>query len=82
MAVSATKLVNRDIYEITYDASAIEGDLITATFENDADGDTSTYKGANDGKFVVTVSTGYKGSDTVTVTGSVGGSDSGEITFG
>jgi len=66
MTVTATKLVNRDVYEVAYENSTGEG-RITATFENPQNGDKSVYEGSDDGKFVVTVGTGYVGTDDVTV---------------
>jgi hypothetical protein len=82
MAVSAEKVANRDIYSVSYDPAAGEG-IVTATFENQADGDKSQYKGLNDGEFIVTVAAGYSGSDNVTITDANGHElDSGEVTFG
>jgi hypothetical protein len=82
MAVKATKLVNRDVYEVTYGNSTGAG-AITAVFENPENGDKSAYKGSDDGKFVVTVDPGYEGSDALEVTHDDGTVlDSGEVTFG
>jgi len=83
MTVTASKIVTRDVYEVSYDNSTGEG-TITATFENPANGDKSVYKGADDGKFVVTVGLGYSGSDEVTVEHDDDQEvlDSGTVTFG
>ena len=83
MAVEASKLVTRDVYEITYDNSTGSG-TITATFENPDNGDKSSYKGADDGKFIVTVAKDYSGSDAVEVVSDENGEtlDTGTITFG
>jgi len=83
MTVTATKLVNRDVYEISYDNSSGEG-TVTAEFENPEDGDKSAYSGKDDGKFVVTVATGYEGSSDVTVTHDDNQEvlDTGTVTFG
>lgn len=81
MAVSAKKLDNRDVYEIEYDPGDSVGNIV-ATFENPENGDKSTYKGANDGKFVVTVATGYQGTDEVTIVNDDGVVDGGTVTFG
>lgn len=81
MAVSAEKLVTRDIYEVSYDPGDGAGNIV-AEFENPANGDKSTYKGANDGKFIVTVAKGYEGSDEVTIVGDNGVLDGGTVEFG
>jgi len=70
----------RKAYVISYDVEKVEGDKIEATFENDSD--VSVYKGANDGGFVVTRPAGADPvTDTVTVKGSDGGEDTGEVTL-
>jgi hypothetical protein len=81
--MEATKVANRDLYEVTYANSSGEG-TVTAVFENTANGDKSAYRGFDDGKFVVTVATGYEGEDDVTVTHDDNGEvlDSGTVTFG
>jgi len=83
MAVEATKVANRDLYDVTYDGSSGSG-TITARFENPDSGDISSYAGKDDGNFVVTVATGYTGTAEVTVTSDENGEelDSGTITFG
>jgi len=83
MTVAATKLVNRDVYEVSYDNASDEG-TVTASFENPADGDKSSYSGKDDGKFIVTVATGYVGTADVTVTHDDNGEivDSGTVIFG
>jgi hypothetical protein len=83
MTVVATKVANRDLYDVTYENSSGEG-TITAEFENPADGDKSVYGGKDDGTFVVTVATGYEGTADVTVTHDDNGEvvDSGTVVFG
>jgi len=82
MTVTATKIVNRDIYEISYDNSTGEG-TVTATFENQANGDKSSKTAKDDGTLDVTVAKGYVGSDDVTVEHEDGTVlDSGVVTFG
>lgn len=81
MAISAKKISgDHDVYAVKYDKAAVEGDAITAKFANP--GDVSVYAGLNDGEFIVVVGKGFKGTDEVTVAGSVGGGDSGSVTFG
>jgi len=83
MSITTSRLdVDRDVYAIEYDNDELEGDTIKAGFENPANGDKSVYTGANDGSFIVTVAKGYEGSDNVTITGSDGGDEQGEVTFG
>ncbi len=83
MSISASRLdVDRDVYEVAYDQGAVDGDTISAKFHNEANGDKSVYTGANDGQFIVTVAKGYEGTDNVTITGSGGGEETGEVTFG
>jgi len=82
MTVTAEKVANRDIYNVSYDPGNAEG-LVTATFHNNTDGDKSQYHGVNDGEFIVTVAAGYAGEDDVTVTAEDGTVlDTGTITFG
>jgi hypothetical protein len=83
MAISIKRLdLDRDIYSIEYDETAVHGDTVEGHFHNHANGDKSVYAGSNDGSFIVTVSKGYKGSDNVTVTGSDSGEEQGEVHFG
>lgn len=79
--MEATKLVNRDCYDISYDGSTGEG-IIRARMVNTEDGDTSEYVGADDGKFLVTVATGYEGEAEVTVEKDGEVLDEGHVTFG
>jgi hypothetical protein len=81
--MEATKLVTRDVYEIAYENSTGSG-TITATFTNPENGDKSVYKGADDGKFIVTVEKDYQGTDAVTVAADENGEtlDSGTVSFG
>jgi len=82
MTVTAEKVANRDIYNVSYDGGTGEG-MVTATFHNNADGDKSQYKGVNDGEFIVTVAAGYSGEDNVTITAEDGTVlDEGTVTFG
>jgi len=83
MTVAATKVANRDLYDVTYDNASGEG-TITAEFENPADGDKSSYGGKDDGTFVVTVATGYVGTADVTIKHDDNGEivDSGTVIFG
>ncbi len=75
--------VTRDIYSVEYDESKCDGPTITARFHNQANGDKSSYGGANDGVFIVSVAKGYKGSDSVHVEGVDGGEgDKFEVHFG
>jgi hypothetical protein len=80
MAVSASKLVNRDIYEVTYENSTGEGQ-ISAEFENPADGDKSAYTGLDDGQFIVSVMAGYQGEADLHVKKDGELIDSGRVTF-
>lgn len=81
MAVHAKKISgDHDVYTVSYDKDAVEGDTIKATFTNPED--VSVYAGLNDGEFIVVVGKGFKGTDEVTVAGNVGGGDSGSVTFG
>jgi len=84
MGITATKLDNRDVYEIDYSDvdEEIDGETVTAVFTNPADGDKSSRTAVNDGAFTVTVAAGYTGTDEVTITGSDGGEVSGSIVFG
>jgi hypothetical protein len=80
--MEATKLVNRDVYGITYDGASGQG-LANVRLENPETGDVSTTQTVNDGAFTVTVASGYSGSCNVTVTDAGGHEvDSGEIEFG
>jgi len=82
MAVSAKKLENRDIYEISYGNSTGAGS-VTATFTNQANGDKSSKKATDDGTLDVTVAAGFSGTDDVTIVHEDGTElDSGTITFG
>lgn len=83
VALSATRLdVDRDVYLVSYDDSKVRGDSVSARFENeDNQKRVSVYTGVNDGQFVVTVGKGQTVRDTVTVSGSSGGEDSGELTL-
>lgn len=82
MAVSAKKVANRDVYEVSYENSKGSG-TVHAVFTNTADGDKSSTVEADDGKFTVTVATGWTGEDSVTVTHEDGDElDSGTVTFG
>jgi hypothetical protein len=82
MAVEATKVANRDLYDVTYDNASGEG-LIEASFENPESGDISSYTGKNDGTFVVTVATGYSGTAHCTVSDAAGHLvDEGDVVFG
>lgn len=82
MAVGVS--LDRDAFLFTYDVSLVHGDTISARFENQANHDVSVYAGANDGGFVATLPKDRPGpiTDLLTVTGSDGGEDSGEVTFG
>jgi hypothetical protein len=83
MSISIERLdVDRDIYSVSYDESAVDGATIEAKFHNHANGDKSVYGGSNDGSFIVSCAKGYKGSDNVTVTGVDGGEETGEVHFG
>jgi len=81
MTIVMQKLDNRDVYEVTYNDQEVVGDTIVAEFENKTGG-VSEYKGVNDGKFVVTVDAGFKGTDALTITGSDGGEAKARVTFG
>ena len=83
MSVGINRLdVDRDVYSVSYDETVVTGDTIKAKFHNQANGDKSVYTGSNDGEFIVTVAKGYEGTDDVTVTGSDGGEETGEVSFG
>lgn len=79
--MEATKLVNRDVYEISYEGASGEG-VVTARLTNTETGDVSDYVGADDGKFIVTVATGYEGESEVTIQKEGEIVDEGHVTFG
>jgi len=81
LSIEATKLdQDRDWYTITYPADELQGDHIRATFTSNSD--VSVYAGANDGEFLVSVPSGSSTVDEVTITGSDGGSVTGEVELG
>jgi hypothetical protein len=67
MAITAKKLENRDIYEISYENSTGEGTVI-AKFHNQENGDKSSKVAVDDGTLDVTVAAGWSGTDDVTIT--------------
>jgi len=82
MTVQATKITNRDIYEVTYDNSTGAG-YVTAKFHNQENGDKSSKIAKDDGSLDVTVAAGWSGTDDVTIEHEEGVTlDSGEVTFG
>jgi hypothetical protein len=82
MTVQATKVVNRDIYDVTYDGASGEG-IVHAKMTNPDTGDVSTTDTKNDGAFTVSVGTGYEGTADVEITDAAGHEiDSGTVTFG
>ena len=83
MAPQATLIHDRDIYDITYDGASDSG-TVTAVFENPENMDKSSYVGADDGKFIVTVAVGYSGQSHLTVTHNDNGEvvDGGVVYFG
>ena len=82
MAISARKLEDRDLYEVSYGNSTGEG-TVTATFTNQADGDKSSKKAVDDGTLDVSVAKDWTGVDDVTIVHDSSGEtlDSGEVTF-
>lgn len=71
MGITAQKLnVDRDVYEVSYDTESVQGETITARFENE--GDVSVTQKTNDGSFIVTGNLDGT-TDNVTITGSEGG---------
>jgi hypothetical protein len=82
MALSAVRLnVDREIYEVQYDKDAVHGATVRAKFKNADSDKVSVYTGSNDGAFIVTTGKGVVVHDHVTVTGSDGGEDSGEVSL-
>ena len=81
--MKATKIENRDCYEVEYDGATGTG-AIKAEFTNPDNDDVSDYKGADDGKFIVTVDPGYVGTADVVVTHEADGAvlDEGTVEFG
>jgi hypothetical protein len=83
MTVEAKKLVNRDVYELTYEGASGDG-IANVRMENPDTGDVSTTETKNDGKFTVTVGKGYEGVADVTISEGDGGGeiDSGQVVYG
>jgi len=82
VTVTAKKITNRDIYEISYDNSTGAGNVV-AKFHNQANGDKSSKVAQDDGTLDVTVAAGWSGTDDVTIEHEDGTAlDSGEVTFG
>jgi len=82
MTVQATKLVNRDIYELSYEGAVGTGQ-INARMENPASGDVSSYIGPDDGQFTVTVGKDYTGEADITITNEAGDTvDTGHVVYG
>lgn len=82
MAITATKIVNRDVYELKYENSTGEG-MVTAKLHNNENGDKSSKKAHDDGTLDVTVAAGWTGEDHVTITHDDGTVlDEDDVTFG
>jgi hypothetical protein len=81
MTITARKLDDRDIYEVSYDNSTGAG-LVTAKFHNQANGDKSSKRVVDDGTLDVSVAYGYEGTDSVKIEHEDGTVlDEGEIEF-
>jgi hypothetical protein len=82
MTVQAAKLVNRDVYGITYEGASGEG-IVQVRMQNPETGDISTTQTVNDGSFTVTVGTDYEGTSDIEIVDDGGHTvDSGTIVFG
>jgi hypothetical protein len=82
MAISAIRLnVDREIYEVQYDKDEVHGPTVRVKFKNADSDKVSIYTGANDGTFIVTTGKGVVIHDHVTVNGSDGGEEAGEVSL-
>jgi hypothetical protein len=72
--------LERSGVELGYNKDLVQGDSINVRCTNPDGGDVSTKTGDNDGFVVVTFPDGYSGDCLVEVTGSDGGTASGQIT--
>lgn len=77
MAVS--EVVDRKVKVLSYDTSVVLGDTIDISATNADTGDVGTRSAKNQGWFNLFYPLDFEGTDEVTVTGSDGGEDSGEI---
>jgi hypothetical protein len=75
--------IDRIAKELTYDDTEVQGDTINVRAENPDDADVSTRDDLkNDGRFVWTWPSDFKGETHFTVAGSDGGADKGTVKLG
>jgi len=64
-----------------YDKDAVSGEMVHVKATNDDTGDVGTRDVPNSGSFVLFYPTNFSGSDTIEVTGSDGGTETGSVSI-